>query len=234
VRRGGRLLAIWLLLAPLAAAAAPVPDEERAQILAGLQEAQQRVTTLRAAVVQRKRHPLLKAEVVREGTLLLARPDRLRWEILRPERWTLVADGATLLVYRPDRREVERRDLRDDLSGRAALGFLLAGLRFDLAELERRFEVAVARETGQLRLTLAPRSRWLAQAVARIEIVQPDGDPVPSRFVVAGPRGDRTETRLGSLEINPRLAEDAFALRLGPGVRVVDARRAPDGADSGR
>jgi outer membrane lipoprotein carrier protein len=203
-------------------------------VLAGLREAQQGVTTVRARVVQRKRHPLLKEEAVRVGTLLLERPGRLRWEVRGPGPVTVVADGPTLLVYRPERREVERRDLREDLTGRATMGFLVAALRFDLPELEKRFEVAVHREGGSLRLHLVPRSRWLAQAIASIDIVQQDAEPVPRRFVMAGPKGDRTETVLDDLQVNPRLPEDAFTLRLGPEVKVVDVRRAPDAAGSDR
>jgi outer membrane lipoprotein-sorting protein len=228
------LAACLLAAAPLAAAGAPVQGEERARALAALQEAQRAVTTLRASVVQRKRHPLLKAEVVQEGRLLLERPRRLRWEVLRPERLTVVVDGPSLLVYRPDRQEVQRRNLAEDLTGRAMMEFLVAGMRLDLAEMEKRFALALDREPGGLRLTLTPRSGWLARGVTAIEIRQAEADPVPRRLVITGPRGQRTETRLDDLEINPRLPEDAFVLRLGPEVRWVDVRRAPDAGGSQR
>jgi outer membrane lipoprotein-sorting protein len=234
LRRLGLALAALLLATPVAAADARLEGDERAQALARLQESQQSLTTLRATVVQRKRHPLLKAEAVRRGTLLLERPDRLRWEVRGPDPMTLVADGPSLLLYRPDRREAERRDLRDDLAGRAAMGFLVGTMRFDLAEMEKRFEVAVHRDPVGLRLTLTPRSRWLAQALAAVEISQREGDPIPRRFVMTGPRGERTETVLDDLEVNPRLPQDAFTLRLGPEVRVVDVRRAPDAAGDQR
>jgi hypothetical protein len=49
---------------------------------------------------------------------------------------------------------------------------------------------------------------------------------VPSRIVISGQPGDRTEITLTDIVINPPVAEDAFALRLGPGVRVTDLGRA--------
>jgi outer membrane lipoprotein-sorting protein len=231
-------MAAWLCLAGPAGAAGeaggPLQGDARARALRALQAAQQDVTTVRARVLQRKRHPLLKEEAVREGALLLERPGRLRWDVQGPGPVTLVADGATLLVYRPEQRQVERRDLSQDLTGRATLGVLVAALRFDLAELEKRFDVAVHREGKDLRLRLTPRARWLARAVASIDIVQHDAEPVPHRFLVAGGTGDRTETVLRDIEVNARLPEGAFTLRLGPEVTVVDARRAPDAGGSDR
>jgi outer membrane lipoprotein-sorting protein len=232
VRRGGLLLLAALCLAPPPAAAeAPrlLEGEARGEVLRRLQARQQPVAAVRAEVVQRKRHPLLKAEAVRAGRLVWARPGRLRWEVDPPDPLVVVADDPALLVYRPDRGEAERRDLRESLGARAALEFLVTGLAFDLRALERRFQVEVLREPAATRLRLTPRSRWLAQALAAIEILQPDAAAVPTEFTLAGPRGDRTVTRLEQVEVNPRLAEDAFVLRLGPEVRVVDLRRAPDG-----
>lgn len=205
-----------------------VHGEERAGFIQQLQERQQSVVTLRAAVVQRKRHPLLKAEVVSRGILLFQRPNRLRWEVATPERTIIVIDGHDFLAYRPDRNEAERRDLREDFGSRAALEFLTAGIGLVVADLEKRFQVDLYREPGRVRLVLTPRSRMVGQFIASIAIAQHDADPVPRQFVVTGQKGEWTETTLTTVAVNPRLPEDAFALRLGPDVRVTDTRKAAD------
>ncbi len=206
-----------------------VHGEERVRIVERLQERQRGIASLRAAVVQRKRHPLLKAEAVNRGTLLFQKPSRLRWEVAAPERAIILIDGHQFLAYRPDRNEAERRDLREDFGSRAAVDFLTAGMGLALADLEKRFHVDVYREQGRVRLVLTPRSRMVAQAIASIAITQHDVDPVPSQFVVTGQKGDWTETTLSNVVVNPRLPEDAFILRLGSEVRVTDARK--DGND---
>jgi outer membrane lipoprotein-sorting protein len=211
-----------------------IRGEERIRLLDGVQARQREVTTVRATVVQRKSHPLLKAEAVSQGILLFQRPDRVRWEVHKPERTIIVIAGDTLLTYRPDRREAEFRDLRDDFGGRAAVEFFTAGLSLAVGALEKRFHVDVYRENGQLVLLLTPRTRWVARAVSSIAISQDAEDAVPRQIVVVGQKGDCTQTTLTEVTINPRFAEDPFTLQLGPDVRVTDVRKPAGETDSGR
>jgi outer membrane lipoprotein-sorting protein len=231
--------ALLVLMGPLQAApAAPtgtlLAGEERVRALQRLQARQREVAALRATVVQRKRHPLLKNEVVIEGGLLVKRPDHVRWEMTRPERTIVVIAGHSLLVYHPDRGEAERRDARDDFGSRAAAEFLATGVGLALDDLEKRFRVDVYRDGGQLTLRLTPKSSWIAKAIAEVAITQDDDGALPRRIVVVGAKGERTETALTDVILNPPLADDAFALRLGPDVRVADLRAPKGDAGSGR
>ena len=234
------VVAVCLLSgSPLGAAETAPPGsqlqgEERARIIERLLERQRDVTTVRATVVQRKRHPLLQAEAVSEGTLLFQRPNRMRWEVEKPEHVILLMDGHTLLTYRPARNEAERRDLRDDFGTRAAVEFLTSGMSLAVAELEKRFQVELYRENGGLVLWLTPRSPWVAQAVESVTITQREEDAVPWQIVVVGRKGDRTETTLTQMIINRPVPEDSFTLRLGPGVRVTDVRKPAGESDGGR
>ena len=58
-------------------------------------ERQKGITGLSAAVVQRKRDPLLKNEAVSRGKLSFRKPASLRWEVESPERRIVVMDGRT-------------------------------------------------------------------------------------------------------------------------------------------
>ena len=203
----------------------PIEGPERIEIIERLQAQQRQIASLRATVVQRRRHPLLAAEAVSEGTFLFQKPNRIRWEVDKPDRAVMVMDGRSLVTYRPDRQEAERRDLGADFGARAAVEFLTSGMRLAVPELEKRFQVDMHREDGLLVLVLTPRSRWAATAVASVALYRHDRDAVPSRIVISGQRGDRTEIILTNIVVNPPVAEDAFALRLGPGVRVTDLNR---------
>lgn len=212
---------------PVGLAEATSPDnaiqgEERAQVLHGLEQRQREVASVRATVLQKKRHPLLREEAISAGTLLFKRPNHVRWEVDTPERVIIVMDGHMLTIYRPDRYEAERRDLRQDLMSRAAVEFLTSGMSLDVAQLEKRFLVDLYRENDGLALRLVPRSRLVAQAIASITIYQNDKEAIPHQIVVMGQKGDRTETTLTQVTINPQVPEDAFTLRLGPRVRVTD------------
>jgi outer membrane lipoprotein-sorting protein len=203
----------------------PIEGKERIDVIESLQVQQRQIGSLRATVVQRRRHPLLATEAVSEGRFLFQKPDRVRWEVDKPDRLVLVMDGRSLVTYRPDRQEAERRDLGADFGARAAVEFLTSGMSLAVPELEKRFQVDMHREDGLVVLVLTPRSRWVAKAVASVALYRHDGDAVPNRIVISGQRGDWTEIILTDIVVNPPVAEDAFALRLGPGVRVTDLSR---------
>jgi outer membrane lipoprotein-sorting protein len=101
-------------------------------------------------------------------------------------------------------------------------------------DLERRFRVDVYRDGGRLTLWLTPKSAWVAKVISEVAITQEDGDALPHRIVVVGAKGDRTETLLTDVTLNPSLPADAFAVRLGSDVRVVDMRRPKGDTGSGR
>ena len=228
------LLAAALLAAfPSAPSAGPIKGAERDAAFERIRLRQRDIASFRAAVVQTKRHPLLKSEAVNEGTLLFGKPNRLRWELDKPERTVIVLDGKTMTSYFPDRKEAVRRDLGDNLASRAAVEFMSSGMNVSLPDLEKRFSVDLYREGGDLVLTLTPRSKWLSRAIASISIHSREDEAVPRRIVVVGKRGDRTETTLSRVAINPVLPADAFALRLAPDVRVTESGGTPTGRDDG-
>jgi outer membrane lipoprotein-sorting protein len=232
--RPGRILrvaaaAFWLAFAaevPFAVGAqppeVPVSGPERSLWFEKTRERQKDVDGLRASVVQRKRHPSLKGELVSEGMLLYRKPALLRWEIVRPESMILVMDGSKLTVYHPSRKEAERKYLSDSMATRAAVEFLTVGMAPSLQELERRFRVELLRGEGYFVLKLFPRGKWLSRAVSSISVYHGEGGIAPRRVVVEGAGGERTETSLTRVVANPAFPPDAFDLRLGPGVNVIE------------
>ena len=239
VRRG---LASLLLIACLAglpgpraagASGVPLSAAERSAWFERQRARQAGIRSFRATLIQKRRSPLLVREAVSEGRFLFGRPDRFRWETETPERRIVVADGSTLTVYLPASKEAERYDQRDQSAARMALELLATGLGGSPADLERRFEVGASRKDGKLEVTLVPKARWFRRAVASITVVQGEESPLPERVVVTGTRGDRTETTLRDVSVNPPLPADAFDLKLPPGVHVFDAKeRAEHGVDA--
>jgi outer membrane lipoprotein-sorting protein len=220
------LLAALCLRPPVAFAAdGPVTGADRAALFERLRAGQAGVRAFRATVLQKKSSPLLLKEESVEGLLLFGNPDRFRWETSKPERLVVVADGQSMTVWSPDRNEAERYDQRDRFAARMAVEFMASGMGGSLADLERRFGVGVLRRGGMLEMTLTPKARWFRRAVASIAVFQREGQPIPERIVVAGPRGDRTETILRDVALNPPLPRDAFTLKLPPGTRLFDAKQ---------
>jgi outer membrane lipoprotein-sorting protein len=183
-------------------------------------------------VTQKKSSPLLVSEALSGGRILFGKPDCFRWESDKPDPRIVVADGTTLTVYFPDQKEAERHEQRDQFAARMVVEFMASGMSGSLADLEKRFQVEVVRKSGALEMTLTPKARWFRRAVASITVFQREGQAIPERIVVLGAKGDRTETSLDNVTINPPLAADAFTLKLPPGVRMWDAKaRAESGID---
>ena len=218
-----------LLLSPrpnLAAETAPagkaISGAEKDRWFEEVRERRKGVTGLSAVVVQRKRDPLLKNEVVSRGKLSFRKPDSLRWEVETPEKTIIVMDGRTVTTYYPKRKEAERRDMQDDFASRAALALFETGISASLPELERRFQVDLFRSDHLMVLRLIPRSKMLSRVIASIRIHQDPLEGRPRRIVVEGARGDRTETTFSGMTLNPEFPPDTFSLRLGPEVRVTE------------
>jgi len=223
------VLLLALLLSPrpgLAEETVPggktISGAERDRWFDGVRERQKGVTGLSAAVVQRKRDPLLKNEVVSRGKLSFRKPASLRWEVESPERMVVVMDGQTVTTYHPGKKEAERKDMQDDFASRAALGFFESGISASLPELERRFRVDLFRSDDEVVMRLTPRSKMLSRVVASIRIHQDPVEGRPRRIVVEGARGDRTETTFSGVTLNPDFPPDTFSLRLGPEVRITE------------
>ncbi len=200
----------------------PIAGPERDDLFEAFRSRHARVKSFRAALTQKRTSPLLLAEAVTEGVFLFEKPDRFRWESRSPDRRVIVSDGKVVTLYFPERKEAERRDARDQFSTRMALEFMASGMGRPLSDLEKRFRVDLVRRDGMLVLTMTPRSGFLARAVKTITVVQPGDGVVPARIVVLGQKGDRVETVLRDVEINPAVPADAFRLSLGPDVRVFD------------
>lgn len=195
---------------------------ERARWFEEDRERQKRVGGLSAAVVQRKRDPLLKDVVVSRGKLSFRKPDSLRWEVESPEQRIVVMDGRTVTTYFPKRKEAERRDMQDDFGTRAALGLFESGISPSLPKLERRFHVDLFRSHDEVVLRLIPRSKMLSRSIASIRIHQDPVDGILRRIVVEGTRGDRTETTFSGVTLNPDFPPGTFTLPLGAEVRVTE------------
>ena len=199
-----------------------ISGAERDRWFEEARERQKGVTGLSATVVQRKRDPLLKNEVISRGKLSFRRPSSLRWEVESPEKAVVVMDDKTVTTYYPAKKEAERRDIQDDFASRAALGFIESGISADLPGLERRFHVGLFRADDQVVLRLIPRSKPLSRVIASIRIFQDSSDGRPRRIVVEGARGDRTETTFSGVNLNPDFPPGTFTLRLGPEVHVTE------------
>jgi outer membrane lipoprotein carrier protein len=88
------------------------------------------------------------------GTLMLRKPGRMRWDYLQPVKGKLVvSDGTFLYIYTPTEKRAQKMKLKDSLAEemQAPLAFLLGKLNFDkeFKNLQARPEGSDLRITGE-------------------------------------------------------------------------------------
>jgi outer membrane lipoprotein carrier protein len=88
---------------------------------------------------------------VENGTLLLRKPGRMRWDYSQPQGKLFVSDGKDLYLYTPDTNQVVRTKLRETADMRAPLAFLLGKLNFqkDFRNLQGKAEGPLIRITAE-------------------------------------------------------------------------------------
>ena len=207
-------------------------SERLAALITRADEARQRNDPLRARFEQTETGPLQLEPEISRGVLVLAQPNRARWDFETPEAITLVVTDTALTTWFRDRARVERRALGERGSRMVAM---MAG-GGSLAELEKRFRIraifpGVDDSDAPYRLDLEPRSRRLARRLAGLSLTLDRRRLVPLEVTIRGADGTVTTLRLSDVEAQVELSPDVFEPAWGPEVEVVDLTDGEFGTD---
>jgi outer membrane lipoprotein carrier protein len=160
------------------------------------------------------------SEPVREGSVVLAKPGRMRWSYETPDESLLVTDGQVVWMYDPLLEEAQRLpDAAGVLSG-AAVRFLMGE-----GDLLASFAVSTPDCSARpVRLELVPRED------AGYERLTLEVDPESGRVqasTVADLFGNRTTVAFDQVRLNTKPAAGLFRFEPPPGVAVIDLTVAP-------
>ena len=218
------MLALGLLLAAASVrseepGAAADADSCAERVVGAVERHYQGVRDLSARFEQTTRSALLRGaplspEPVSRGTVLLAKPGRMRWSYEEPEASLVVSDGATLWIYDPAAKEAQRLPApREYLSG-AALHFLLGE-----GNLLGQFDVT-ARDCGGpiVHLELVPREDATYERIGLA--AEPSG--AVRATTVTDLLGNVTEVAFHDVRLNTDPAPERFEFRPPAGVRVIE------------
>ena len=202
-----------VLVAPTAAA--PTLDEA----VNALEQAQRRVTDLKAPFRQAALNKALNQTVEARGTLYLKKPGRLRWEYQTPTPQEIVSDGTRLWIYTPELKQVNVSAAPAALVGPA--GSFLQGLGQVREHFDPRF--------------LNPAQATDADGLVVLDLVPKRPQPLMTRLIVSvDPRtwlvrqavihdelGNTVTVRFGDTVVNSGLSDSLFVFVPPPGVAVV-------------
>lgn len=198
-----------------AATAAPTLDEA----VSALEQAQRRVTDLKAPFRQAAHNKALNQTVEARGTLYLKKPGRLRWEYQTPTPQEVVSDGTRLWIYTPELKQVNVTAAPAALAGPA--GSFLQGLGQVREHFDARF-LNPAQPTdaeGLVVLDLQPKRPQ--PLMARLIISVDPKSWLVRQAIVHDELGNTVTVRFGEAVVNSGLPDALFVFVPPPGIAVV-------------
>jgi hypothetical protein len=174
-------------------------DDDADDVIARVGRARAPIRTLKGPFQQTRTIGLLATDVRSRGTLVLVRPDRLRWELVPPDDVTFwvgpdgfaykSAHGHGRLPATSARIGAALEDLRTLLGG-------------DLAQLRERWELRIVHhDASGAEVEATPRPGVVARLQRLSLSLAPDLARPARAILVEGPR-DRTVIEFGSLVVN--------------------------------
>jgi outer membrane lipoprotein carrier protein len=210
-------LAVVSILVSAGSAALAAPSLEEA--VAALEQAQRRVTDLKAPFRQSSYNKTLNQTVEARGTLYLKKPGRLRWEYQTPTPQEIVSDGSKLWIYTPELKQVNVTAAPQALAGPA--GSFLQGLGQVREHFQPRF-LNPAQPTdpeGLVVLDLTPKRPQ--PLLARLIVSVDPKSWLVRQAVVHDELGNTVTVRFGETVVNTGLSDSLFVFVPPPGVAVV-------------
>jgi len=217
------LLMHWLIAgaAPSWASADPLAANASCGDAAAtaLQRRYDSVRDFRADIVQTTRSVALGSDSAQQmaakGSVVLAKPGKMRWTYEEPEPSVVVSDGKVLWIYDPTFREAQKLPAGEGYMTGVAVQFLLGD-----GELQRDFEIsALSCEAERAELELLPRVEASYEKL-HVRVNPSTGNLLGTTvyFVL----GNVTDVAFSNIEINSDPGPEVFRLDLPADVRVIE------------
>jgi outer membrane lipoprotein carrier protein len=213
------LLAVALAVFPSSASAARPSVKE---VVAKMQAFYDRARDLKGKFKQVYTDSLYSRQRTSYGYVYVRKPGMMRWNYVKPERKSFIADGKVLWVWEPEDKQAFRNPL-DSSTLSMGLKFLLG-----TGDLDKEFEVAYASDKeqlggpGDLVLKLTPRRRTV-QFKHLLFAINPGDYSVGETMIVS--KHSTNHLILTQVKINTKLSRGRFHFRPPADTRVIDGSK---------
>jgi outer membrane lipoprotein-sorting protein len=198
---------------------APVDPAVRA-VLERMEQAQSQVTSFKAKVTETRRLAVLKKPEILRGEFSFESPGKMRWDYREPEQRTYVLAEGHVIGWIPSQNRVEKMDVQR----REARLRRMFAIGQGADALLKDFTVTLAPQSSVPQadeLVLVPDSRRMRKRVSEIRMWIDRGNSLPKQVTLVTGEGDSVEFALSSVQVNPRLAADAFTVTIPKGAKEV-------------
>lgn len=197
-------------------AAKPVATANLPQILREVEAKYAEAATMQAEFNQVNEVAALKTQKKSSGVIMVKRPDKLRWETLRPDMNLLVSDGHKFWFYTPPFDEGEHGQVIEKRSGEinSKLANALLSGRFSVAR-----DMKIHQDSATVfSLTPKPGS---AGTVKRAQIEIHPIHRTIQKVTLEHKGGNRSEITLSKIELGKELGDEPFVFVAPPNTDKV-------------
>jgi len=214
------LLVLGLIFCPALAVAQPPPVDK---VVDKMQAFYEKTKDIKGKFKQVYTDTLYGSERTSYGYLYVKKPGMMRWNYVKPERKSFIADGKTLWLWEPEDKQAFHNPL--------STANLSTGLTFLLGKGDLKTEFTFAYVTskedrlgapGDLVLKLTPK-KPTAQFEAIVVAIKPDDYSVGESMVVG--RQSRNHFIFSKMKVNTRLSTARFRFKPPAGARVIDGAK---------
>ena len=198
------LLSLMLLTLISAGAHAQSLDE----VVNGVESTYGRITDLRAEFTQTARNKSLGQDIKAEGTVLLKKGGKMRWDYKSPAPQQIVSDGTSLWVFTPELNQVNKGNAPKALAGPA--GSFLSGLGKLRAEFTVRFLNPGNPRDGAGRPVLDLTPKQPTPLLTRLVLTVDPKDYVVRQAVLYDQFQNTVTMSFNKVQINPGLSDTLF------------------------
>ncbi len=150
------------------------------------------------------------------GAAYFKRPGKMRWEYETPERQTIITDGNTLWVYRPDDNQVMIGKAPSFFKGGKGFSFLS-----DMKEIRQKFKMSLEKEgpEGFFVLKLLPKEKTVDIVKILLTISKATFDVV--EIVTYNSYGDQTRFVFSNIQFKKKIDDSLFHFIIPKDVEVL-------------
>jgi outer membrane lipoprotein carrier protein len=180
-------------------------------ILQEVEDRYAKAETLLADFEQVNESAALKQKKVSSGNIAVKRPNKVRWQTLKPDPNLLVSDGKKFWYYTPPFDKDERGQLieRDSSQAQSKLAQALLSGSFSVAKDMK------IRQDSATQFTLIPK-KGTAGSVKQAHIQIEPRQLIIKKVILEHKGGNRSEITLSNIQLGKKLGDDVFIFETPP------------------
>ncbi len=194
------------------------------QILARMQEAAKKITTIRASIGQVKKFVQIGGKETYTGTLIFKHAGKSDWVRINYENGNQVSvDPSEIVLYQPQIKQAIVTTRGQLATRNQEFAFFSAPYSLTSAQMKQRYDIVHIgdEQVGAVATSVLQLTPKQPSAVKRMKwwVSQSSWLPVKSEMIDAQ-SGDITTFTMSNMEINPKIADSDFKIKFAPGTKV--------------